>query len=88
MNTKDPPTIEHGFYRTENHTIMSGRVVRWDQEKPDSRLNGMEVSASRDGVMVQGYSRAMQSVDDLKAVLDLAQAEHEAMRQTSRRGFW
>lgn len=42
------------FLRRDTPTIMSGRVVRW-REKSDYG-NVMEISASRDGVMLQGYS--------------------------------
>jgi hypothetical protein len=43
---------ELGFEIVENHTVMSGYVVRWQR-------GHIEVSASRDGVMIQGSTAAL-----------------------------
>jgi len=71
------------FYRIAHQTIMSGLVVRY-KELPD-RLNGFEVSVSRDGIMLQGYSRHIENIEGLKEVLDHAQSIYEKL---SKDRFW
>lgn len=58
-----------GYEIHENHTIMSGYVVRWQLP-----LSGFEVSASRDGVMLQGHSPILNDggLKALKTIIDEA----------------
>lgn len=81
---EEPVTEEHGFYRSGNHTIMSGHVERWEEDLSDRR-DCLTVSASRDGVMVQGYSRHIRDVTNLKAVLDVAEAEYHRLKACNGR---
>lgn len=55
------------------HTIQSGPVFRW--EGPYR----FEVSASREGVMVQGHSACMESVEPLVQLLKLAESAHQQL---------
>lgn len=71
------------FYRVEHHTIMSGLVVRYCEIVPDG-IRGCEVSASREGVLIQGgtfrHLRTDEDIEDFSSVLECAheQAEHIA----------
>lgn len=53
---------DFGYELRYTHTIMSGPVLRWGDK--------FEVSASREGVMIQGYSDTLE-VGDLPNLLKL-----------------
>lgn len=71
------------FYRVEHHTIMSGRVVRY-------RLLGdgedFEISASRDGVLIQGSCPHLTEADieDVYTILKRATEVAHCMGQLRR----
>lgn len=67
-----------GFTRRETLTIMDGLVVRWQEDRGKSAA--LEVSASRNGIMVSGYSASYTDVERLHVLLDLAQAEYDRLR--------
>lgn len=53
------------FYRTDNHTIMSGLVVRY---KLYSENYEWQISASREGVLIHG---SMPHLTNIQEVLDV-----------------
>lgn len=58
-----------GWEIHETPTICDGLVVRWTQ-KHDRGVRGLEISASRNGVMVSGFmGHATKNVDGIVAVL-------------------
>ncbi len=65
------------FYRVSHPTSGSGLVVRY-RELND---NGLEISASWDGVMLNGASGAIRDVEVVKQVLDRALEWHQLMRE-------
>lgn len=69
---------EFGFEVHENPTVMSGYVVRWKERGP---INALEISASRDGIMLQGQSHpyAGDAVEIVVKVLAQARAVHESL---------
>jgi hypothetical protein len=59
-------------------TIMDGLVIRW-------KLNDFEISASRNGVMVQGHTPAINDYVDLGDIADqlkIAYGAHKAIKLT------
>lgn len=70
------------FYRIEHHTIMDGLVVRY-KEISDAP-NGGQISASRNGVSIFGSFPTLQSVEEVKAVLDRALEQHHALMNQRR----
>lgn len=57
------------FYRYDSNTIMSGLVVRYKVLRPT--WDNFEISASRDGVLIQGYSGYMTSTAEMDAVSEV-----------------
>jgi len=75
----DPPIGAHyGYPCRYTPTIMSGPVFRWGGD--------FEVSASRDGVMVQGPCPALHghALRSFLALLALAGEAHELLRRVDR----
>lgn len=76
------------FYRIEHHTIMSGLVVRYCEIVPDG-YRGCEISASREGVLIQGgtfhHLRTDEDIEDVSAILECAHEQAEHIASAGRR---
>lgn len=70
------------FYRISHPTIGSGLVVRYKEY--NDAPNGLEISASRDGVVIGGYAPTVQDVEGIKQVLDRARSWHIRIKETGR----
>jgi hypothetical protein len=86
--------VAFDFIRRETPTVMNGRVVRWreaivsaDGELVESGApNALEISASRDGVMIQGYSAIYALPETRKRLMEvLDEAFEEYGRMSGRR---
>lgn len=66
------------FTRQDTPTVMDGLVVRY---KNGEFQGDLEISASRNGVMISGYSRAIKSKKDL---MEFSMCMTKAYRQYER----
>lgn len=69
------------FYRFDTHTIMSGLVVRYQAKGYD-----LQISASRDGVLIQGVCPYMTTHSDIihtQEVLEVAYRQFVTLRKDS-----
>lgn len=69
------------FTRTENPTIMDGRVIRYREKGGNENTKNLEISASRNGVMLQGYSFCITSEERLSDYI-------KTMRKAFREYQW
>jgi hypothetical protein len=73
------------FYRISHPTIGSGLVVRYREFNAFTRgERGLEISASRDGVSIQGYSETVEDVEGIKQVLDRVHQWHLRIKEAGR----
>ncbi len=60
---------------------MDGLVIRWTEESKGEQP--LEISASKNGVMIQGFSECYnnrEQKDRVIELLDIAYTEHEAIK--------
>src|SRR5262245_44110060 len=76
------------FYRIDHPTIQSGKVVRYRQVK--GFRDEAEISASRDGVIIQGSWPHLRngSIQDVIDVLNRANEQAEVLRRGSGPLSW
>ena len=65
------------FTRKETQTIMDGLVIRWYGQV--IWVDHPEISASRNGVLISGSWPVVKSVQEIKDILDLAEAEYKKL---------
>lgn len=69
------------FYRYDTHTIMSGLVIRYQAKDYD-----LQISASRDGVLIQGncpYMTTLPDIVDTQQILEVAYRQFVALYRGS-----
>lgn len=78
--TNPDSQVDEGFSRTEDSTMLDGTVIRW---KESDKRGALEISASKNGVMMQGYSElynTKEGKDRLVSLLDTAYQESERLK--------
>ena len=70
---------DYGWKCRYTPTIMDGPVFRWSEPSPYP--GHLEISASRNGVMLDGPSSCYQDLKNLYGVLNIAMQVHDGLKR-------